>query len=285
MIRNRQISTTERTSKRQLERGFSLIELLIVILILSIVMGSAMRVITVATQRSQIEQTKVDLSQEAREFVDEFERDIHQSGYPNCKMFHTGAVCDLTQATIAAGLVSVSSTSITFEGDVDGDGSVNSVTYQLVDSANNSPPTGTCPCTIQRSQIPKVAGLLPLAQGPTHFSQELQNVVNSGTPVWPALYGGGLNIAGNTAWGSTNTAYYAAVATFKDFPVFSAYDQLGNNVALPADINLSPATVKSIASVRLTLNLLGDSTTGVDLQTKTRPVVTLVGNGRINNNN
>ena len=285
MIRNGQISTTDRPSKRQRERGFSLIELLIVILILSVVMGSAIRVASTATQRSQIEQTKVDLSQEAREFVDEFERDIHQSGYPNCKMFNTGAVCDLRQATIAAGLVSVSSTSITFEGDVDGDGSVNSITYQLVDSANNSPPTGTCPCTIQRSQIPKVAGVLPLAQGPTHFSQELQNVVNSGTPVWPALYGGGLNIAGNTAWGATNTAFYAAVATFKDSPVFSAYDQLGNNVALPVDINASPATVKSIASVRLTLNLLGDATTGVDLQTKTRPVMTLVGNGRINNNN
>ncbi|GAC1431435.1 MAG: hypothetical protein NVS1B11_11970 [Terriglobales bacterium] len=285
MMKPGQTVSSKSISTASDEQGFSLIELLIVILILSIVMGSAMRVITVATQRSQIEQSKVDLSQEAREFVDEFERDIHQSGYPNCKMFNTGAVCDLTQATIAAGLVSVSSTAITFEGDVDGDGTVNSVTYRLVDSAGNYPPAGTCPCTIERSQIPKAAGIAPLAQGPPHFSQELQNVVNSGQPAGGALYGGGLNIAGNTAWGSTNTAYYAAVATFKDFPVFSAYDQNGNNLALPLDISVSQATVKPIMSIRLTLNLLGDATTGVDLQTKTRQVMTLVGNGRINNNN
>jgi prepilin-type N-terminal cleavage/methylation domain-containing protein len=266
--------------------GFSLIELLVVLAILSIVMGSAVRYISIATKRSLIEQTKVDLSQEAREFVDEFERDIHQSGYPNCRMFSSGAGCNLNSDKIAAGLVSVSNTSITFEGDVDGDGSVNSVSYQLIDQAGNSPPTGNCPCIIQRSQIPKALGTAPLAQGPPQWSQELQNVVNSGTPVGGAIYGGGLNIAGNTAWGATNTAYYAAVATFKDYPVFSAYDQSGLPVTLPVDIS-TPAgqtAVTSIASIRLTLNLIGNATTGVDMQTNVRPVLTLVGSGRVNNN-
>ncbi len=266
--------------------GFSLIELLVVIAILSIVMGSAVRYIAVATKRSQIEQTKVDLSQEAREFVDEFERDIHQSGYPNCRMFSTGGGCTLTSDKISAGLVSVATTGVTFEGDVDGDGTVNSVSYRLVDSAGNYPPSGTCPCTIQRSQIGKVLGIAPLAQGPAQWSQELQNVVNSGAPVGGAIYGGGLNIAGNTAWGATNTAYYAAVATFKDYPVFSAYDQNGLPVTLPVDIS-TPAgqtAVTSIASVRLTLNLIGNATTGVDMQTNVRPVLTLVGSGRVNNN-
>ena len=284
MMNTGQIEKIRRES-RSSEMGFSLIELLIVLTILTIVMGSVVQVISTATQRSQIEQTKVDLSQEAREFVDEFERDIHQSGYPNCKMFNAGAACDLTRATVAAGLVSVSNTAITFEGDVDGDGSVNSISYRIVDSANNYPPTGTCPCTIQRSQIPKVVGTQPMAQGPQQWSQELQNVVNSGNPVGGALYGGGLNIAGNTKWGGTNTAYYAAVATFKDFPVFSAYDQNGANLALPLDISVSQATVKPIASIRLTLNLLGDAVTGVDLASNVRPVLTLVGNGRVNNNN
>jgi len=40
-----------------------------------------------------------------------------------------------------------------------------------------------------------------------------------------------LNISGNTAWGATNTSYYAAISSFKDFPVFQAYDQFGNIVA------------------------------------------------------
>ncbi|PYX97548.1 MAG: hypothetical protein DMG71_02740 [Acidobacteria bacterium] len=138
-------------------RGFSLVELMIVVAILGIVLGSVVRYIGVATQRSKVEQTKVDLSQEAREFVDEFERDIHQAGYPNCKMFNmTGTSCVLqyNNPQIAAGLVSVDSTQVVFEGDIDGDGIVDSVWYRLLDSAGNFPPTGTCPCTIQRGVTP-----------------------------------------------------------------------------------------------------------------------------------
>jgi hypothetical protein len=78
-------------------------------------------------------------------------------------------------SAVAAGLIKVSNTEIIFEGDVDGDGVVDSVRYRLVDSAGNSPPTGTCPCTIQRSQKPKVSGTNPGSQ-PTSWSQELQNV-------------------------------------------------------------------------------------------------------------
>jgi hypothetical protein len=39
-----------------------------------------------------------------------------------------------------------------------------------------------------------------------------------------------------------------------------------------------------VKSIRLTINLLANATTGVDLQTKTRPVTTLVGNARLVNN-
>ena len=83
----------------------------------------------------------------------------------------------------------------------------------------------------------------------------------------------------------TNTAYYAAVASVKDFPVFSAYDQDGAVVALPADITTSAGqqTLASIKSVRLTINLLGSATTGFDPKTGVRPLVTMVGESRINN--
>jgi hypothetical protein len=36
--------------------------------------------------------------------------------------------------------------------------------------------------------------------------------------------------------------------------------------------------------VRLTINLLANATTGADLQTKVRPVTTMVGNARLVNN-
>jgi prepilin-type N-terminal cleavage/methylation domain-containing protein len=285
------------------QKGFSLIELVIVCAILSIVLGAVFTGVNVATQRSQAEMTKVDLTQEGREFIDEFERDLHQTGYPNCRIVSTAGVANNCPAdysspnvadnsAVAVGLVSLSNTQVIFEGDVDGNGVVDSIRYRLVDSAGNYPPTGTCPCTIQRSQMPKVNGTLPLAQ-PFTFSQELQNVVNSGVPAAGAPYGGGLLIAGNTAWGATNTAYYAAVTSFKDYPVFQAYDQNGNIVPLPQDITTpagtqiltcSVSSVNCVKSIRLTINLLANATTGVDLKTNTRPVTTLVGDARLVNN-
>ena len=266
--------------------GFSLLELAVASAVLLVVTATAVDYIGLVTQRSHAEQTKVDLTQEGREFVDEFERDIHQSGYPGCADFNNFGINNCATTTnyanvnFAAGLTLLSSTGISFEGDVNGDGIVESVQYRLVDSANNYPPSGTCPCTLQRSEVAKASAATPA------WSQELQNVVNSGVPVGnpPAAYGGGLSIAGNFL-GMSNTAYYAALTTFKDFPVFTAYDQYGAPIALPLD-NTTPAgqqTLATVKSVRLTINLLGSGTTGYDLQTGVRPVVTLVGNGRRNN--
>jgi prepilin-type N-terminal cleavage/methylation domain-containing protein len=289
------------------QAGFSLLELVIVCAILTIVLAAIFNGVDLVTQRSQAEQTKVDLTQEGREFVDEFERDLHQAGYPNCRMVATPLVANCpadysnptvwTSSTVAAGLVKLTNTQIIFEGDVDGNGTVDSVQYQLVDSAGNSALTGTCPCYLQRSQKPKDGINDPLHQ-PTSWSQELQNVVNSGVPGVdasgnPLPYGGGLNISGNTAWGATNTSYYAAISSFKDFPVFQAYDQFGNIVPLPQDIstaagsailNCGTTSVSCVKSIRLTINLLAPAATGVDMKTRVRPVMTLVGTARLVNN-
>jgi hypothetical protein len=259
------------------------------------VLGGVFRIINHVMQRSQVEQIKVDLTQQAREFVDEFERDVHQAGYPNCRMISTpGAATncppDYTNplvaqnASVAAGLVLVSNTEVIFEGDVDGDGVVDTVWYRLVDQNGNFPPATTCPCTIQRSQMPKAAGTLPLAQ-PTLFSQELQNIVNSGVVAGTTPYGTGLAISGNTVWGQTNTAYYAAITTFKDYPVFTAYDQNGAVIQLPLDLSTAngQANIPNIKSLRLTINLLANAVTGTDQKTNSRPVETLMGNVRLVN--
>ncbi len=287
------------------QAGFSLIELMIVCVILAVVLASVIRGIDTTIQRSEAEQTKVDLTQEGREFLDEFERDLHQAGYPNCRTVAApglGATpncpadntnpTEAMNSTVAVGLVSVSNTRIIFEGAIDGSGTVYSVQYRLVDSAGTYPPATNCPCTIQRSEMAKVNGTMPLAQ-PVTFSQELQNVVNSGVPVGTAAYGNGLPIAGSTAWGASNSSYYAAIASFKDYPVFQAYDQSGNIVALPLDISTPTGTAaltcaatstSCVKSIRLTINLLANATTGADLQTKVRPVTTMVGNARLVNN-
>lgn len=289
------------------QAGFTLLELMLVCAVLAIVLGAVFEGINTIVQRSQSEQVKVDLTQSGREFIDEFERDLHQAGYPSCKMVATAAAAadcppDYSAAAassvaknsaVAVGLVHVDNTLVVFEGDVDGDGIVDSVEYKLVDSNGNNPPA-SCPCTLERNQIPKVNGTNPWSQNPRIFYQELQNVVNSGQPAGTAAYGGGAPISGTTAWGATNTAYYAAISTFKDYPVFQAYDQAGNIIQLPVDLSVGGNTqtldcgqsnTGCIKSIRLTVNLLANSTTGTDLKTKVRPVTTLVGTARLVNNN
>src|SRR5258708_1055868 len=184
------------------QAGFSLLELVIVCAILTIVLAAVFNGVNLVTQRSQAEQTKVDLTQEGREFVDEFERDLHQAGYPNCRMTGTAALAagcpaDFSTNTLsepypgtAVGLVYVDNTKVVFEGAVDGSGTVYSIQYRLIDKDNNWPPTTACPCTIQRSEVAKVAAA-PWLQG-FNPSQELQNVVNSGVPGGTNQYGGGL---------------------------------------------------------------------------------------------
>jgi prepilin-type N-terminal cleavage/methylation domain-containing protein len=279
------------------QAGFSLLELVLVVAILTIVLAAVFNGIDTVSKRSIAEQTKVDLTQGGREFVDEFERDLHQAGYPNCRMVSTGTLnCPLLtdvgyianeaavvlNPKVAIGLRHVESTEVIFEGDVDGSGTVSTVTYQLVDSAGHWPPAGTCPCKIQRSQVAKGQ--------PASWSMELENVVNSGQSTTAGVLSGGLPIAGTTAWGQSDTAYYAAISSFKDFPVFQAYDQQGLIVQLPQDISTSTvlsctvASITCIKSIRLTINLLANATTGVDLKTNVRPVTTLVGDARLVNN-
>src|SRR5258706_3679562 len=163
------------------QAGFSLLELVVVCAILTIVLAAVFNGVNLVTQRSQAEQTKVDLTQEGREFVDEFERDLHQAGYPNCRMVTApGAVNNCPadyvnqiagvpvvakSSAVAAGLVYLSNTQIVFEGDVDGGGTVDSIRYQLVDSAGNSPPNRNCHSSIQRSPIQKMDRIAPLFHG------------------------------------------------------------------------------------------------------------------------
>jgi prepilin-type N-terminal cleavage/methylation domain-containing protein len=282
-------------------RGFTMLELLVASVVLLVVVGGAVNYISLATQRSKSEQVKVDLVQEGREFVDEFERDIHQAGFPGCGAFNGAGTVNCTamynNVNIADGLVYVSNTRIIFEGDITGLGTVASVQYELVDSNLTWPPASTCPCIIQRSQVPKVAnasyvpGTSPIAGGytqATNWSQELQNVINSGVPGGTTTYGGGLPLAGNVLFDNgaiTNTAYYAQVTTMKDFPIFTAYDQFGAVVPLPLDNSTKAGqqALATIRSIRLTINLLGTASAGYDQKTGVRPVVTLVGDGRRGN--
>src|SRR5438445_303612 len=71
------------TATRRNERGHTLVELLVAIGVLGLVTAGVFGQLNTAAQRIYTEQIKVDNFDQARDFVDQFFRDINQIGYPN----------------------------------------------------------------------------------------------------------------------------------------------------------------------------------------------------------
>jgi len=161
-----------------------LIELLMVVLLLSIVVGAVFSQIERAQVRYRVEDQRVDLTQQEREFIDQFTRDLHQAGYPSAPMYGTSG----TANQVALGPISLSSNDIVIEGDVDGDGLVDTVEYSYFDGSGwTSSAPNPCPC-IRRSQVQKGTP----SSASTTFTQ-VQNVV--GTSFFTAFDAGGGTIS------------------------------------------------------------------------------------------
>jgi prepilin-type N-terminal cleavage/methylation domain-containing protein len=255
---------------RSRQRGFSMMELMVVVAILTIVMGVVFTTVASVQKRSQTEAQKVDVTQNAREFIDQIERDLRNVGYPNIRMY--GSASGLTTATtkVAAGIVAASATDIWFEGDMEGSGVISSVRYQLVADAS-----GNCPCTLQRSSVNKLGGAWTSQS--TSYSSEINNIVNSigGSTPW--------TLAGTSPSGSSNDSIYA---TFKTSPIFEYYDKNNNLLTVPDALGdaISLSTAHTIAStvayVVVTINVLAPFP---DQQTGMRPAATMRTAVRISN--
>src|SRR6266705_1697526 len=161
--------------------GFSLIELLITLTIVLMIAGAIFQTINMTTQRSSAEQIKVDMFQEAREFMDQMSRDLRQAGYPNPRNMDPvvfGVLALMPPQPIiydqkaAAGIVNVDTGDLWFEGDVDGNGKVSVVRYHLDSSGTN------CPC-LKRSQLDKVDGNPLTGQTTEVYQVEVQGVLNT----------------------------------------------------------------------------------------------------------
>jgi prepilin-type N-terminal cleavage/methylation domain-containing protein len=229
------------------QKGFSLIEMLVVVLILGIVSAGLFVQIDAAQQRAFTEQVKLDNLQEARDFVDQFFRDINQIGYPNSRMIDTTVVWSPPLASplindnrLAIGLVKIDANEIRFEGDMNGDGVVQSVVYMVNGST-------TCALCLQRSQVDKVSA----------------DPLNGQTPIW----GTSVNDVINS-------------------PVFSYYKADGTPIptaSLPVDISSAGGaqTIASIKTIQISLIVRNNNV----LDPKTRQPIETTFQGQVSLNN
>lgn len=158
-------------TRARAQSGFSLVELMIVIVILTIVFAVVAQGIKSLQNRNTAEVSKLDVVQSTRDFLDQTTRDIHQAGYPPAVM-QTGSGCG--QPNVACRITSMNTNQIIFEGDTNGDGTVEQETIQIVGADGN---LGTaCPCTLQRGSQGKVQAL---AGGVPPYYAELGNVINN----------------------------------------------------------------------------------------------------------
>ena len=231
------------------QQGFSLMELLVVVAILTLIMAMVFTAVSHVQRRSNVEAQRVDVTQGARELIDQISRDLRNSGYPRPKMYDPTAAVNAND--VAAGLLAVSATELRFEGDIDGSGHVSSVGYRVT-----AAPDGKCPCIIERSARWK-AGFWT-----DFYEQALGNVINStgGGSAWA--------ISGTTPKGVSNDVVYA---NFKTAPVFQYLTKYNGFVTVPTDLtggNLATgqAATTNVASVLVTVNVLSpqpDQQTGM----------------------
>lgn len=267
--------TCER-NRRGSQAGFSLVEMLIVVAVLTIVFAMVFSDLGSSMQKYRNEESRLDITQETRDFLDQVVRDLHTVGYPNLHMYNTSAsVLGATPANsklLAVGLVAVSSTDVWFEGDVDGSGVVRSVRYTL--QANG----GNCPCSLMRSYVPKVDGVAPDTQTVT-YDTEVQNVVNSvgGAAAYP--------ITGSTRFQSGLVANDTLYGGYKAAPVFAYFDQNNTLITVPADLSggnlaLGEAAAANVRSMTVVINVLSQYP---DPKTQLLQAVSTQGTVKLNN--
>jgi prepilin-type N-terminal cleavage/methylation domain-containing protein len=258
--------------------GFTLLELLIVVAILTAVLAVVFGAVTRLQRTYRAEETKVDVTQLARTFLDTMTSELRQVGFPSRRLFSYGVLSNpaINDYRCAAGMVRVSASELWFETDIEGDGQVESVRYTLTDS-NGTPvsPGSSCPCSLWRSQVVKVTGA-PASQA-VNYNTSVERVLNSG-----GVGGGGaaLSLSGSTSFGSTTVTNDELYAAYKAAPAFAAFDQSGNALTLPLDLASNPAAIAKVRAVSITLNVLASAP---DPQSRMTPVISMSASAKLNN--
>lgn len=243
------------------QAGFSMIEMMIVIAILTVIMGSVFKSIDLTQRTSRSQQVKLDLTQQAREFVDQLTRDLRNAGYPYQRNMATGVqdpnnaaynFVNPTDPYNAPGLIYVDNGSLWFAGSVDGTAgaeagtaAVKIIRYDYVAAGAGQP---GCPC-VRRTEFLRNGGD-PLADaknpGAAPAQLEIQGVQNG---------------------------------TSAADPIFTVYDDTGNALGLPLDFDNNATTLAGINSLKIVMTVQSaqQDSTGVF------PVITVVSSVALNN--
>ncbi|HWH57940.1 MAG TPA: prepilin-type N-terminal cleavage/methylation domain-containing protein [Terriglobales bacterium] len=232
-------SPNRKASLRARASGFSLLEMMVVVFVLMIIMGAVFQSINMTQKTSNSQQIKLDLTQQAREFVDQITTDLRNSGYPYKRNMTLGTVDPSTaQASPyntftsaydqnnAPGLIYVDNGSLWFAASMDGSNGSNgagSANVKIVRYDYTA--TGTnCPC-LRRTEFTRNGG------------DPLTDAQNPGTA--PAQ----LEIQG--VQGGTTAAD----------AIFTVYDATGTAITLPIDFDNNAQTLASINSLKIKLSV------------------------------
>ncbi len=219
------------------QRGFSLLELMIVVVLLLAMMATVFQLINQAIARSGTEQSKLDMFQESREFMDQLSRDLHEAGYPSTQNLASNVLTAIPVTNDhqnAVGIVKIATGDLWFEGNVDGTGVVYSVQYHLDTSTANG-----CPC-LRRSQQLKVDGNPLTGQTPATYEVEVQGVQNT-------------NIFSAFLHGATGTP-----------------------VTLPVDFNANASTIANIDTVEAVLTIKSTHVDSQTLKNPTTSLISTI---------
>ena len=258
--------------------GFSAVEMMVALILILAVVGVVVKGMTDLQRRNFSEMAKMDAVQDARDFIDQMVRDVHDVGYPppraigwvngaaNNNPYCTDALMNgnpnlpmLNNPNIACGIVQFSSTQVVYEADLDGLGTVSRVYLQLQPGVGN-----TCPCILQRGVVTKAQWVANNAIIPQYFTT-VNGVLNSGNGAGGATFPIVLGGPGN----------YVAYGTSD---VFAAYDALANQIVAPCTMATNP-DCSQIRSLRITINVAPNY---ADPTSKQFPVFSITSRARVN---
>ena len=215
---------------RRRSRGFSLIEMMVVLAVITIIMGAVFRSINLAQRTSTSQQMKLDLTQQARQFVDQLTLDMRNAGYPNQRNLTkvidpctAGSPVFVSPASTynAPGLLYVDAGSLWFAGDLDGTSSstcagaasVRIVRYDYFATGTN------CPC-LRRTEFLR----------------------NGGDPLTDAQTPG-------------TAAAQLEIQGVQNANIFTVFDDTGTPLPLPLDIDNEATQIANINSIQVLLSV------------------------------